>query len=151
MPAAKGRRLGCTLLNWTTNESSALLPKPKHTFLPLLIVLFLVSYGLMAYLVTEQGRTIESQRNLIQQLFTDSSQLSAMKGKAFQKQRAEAQARAQAQGNAHSQAQAPSTQDAPRDHAKSDHPKGKIRKPAPEKPPTDTSDSDDERRILISI
>jgi hypothetical protein len=39
--------------------------KPKHTMLPLLTVLFLISYGLMTMLVVEQGRTIDAQRTLI--------------------------------------------------------------------------------------
>ena len=52
----------------------------KHTFLPLLTVLFLISYGLMVMLIVEQGNTIESQRLLIKQLFSDSAELSAMKG-----------------------------------------------------------------------
>jgi hypothetical protein len=35
------------------------------TLLPLLVILFIVSYGLLTLLVFEQGRTIESQRTLI--------------------------------------------------------------------------------------
>lgn len=106
-PAASGRISGCQLLSWTS-DNAAVLPKPKNSLLPVLIVLFLISYGLMALLVVEQGRTIDSQRNLIRSLFDDSTQLTQMKGKAFQKQHAEAQA--QAQAKAHSQAQTPSTQ-----------------------------------------
>lgn len=52
----------------------------KHTFLPVLTVLFLISYGLMTMLIVEQGNTIESQRLLIKQLFSDSAELTAMKG-----------------------------------------------------------------------
>jgi glucan phosphoethanolaminetransferase (alkaline phosphatase superfamily) len=135
-------------LSWTPDDVD-LLPKPKHSMLPLLVVLFLISYGLMATLVVEQGRTIDNQRSLIKELYTDSSQLSALKGKAMQKQHAEAQARAQA--NAHSQAQTPSSQGTPRDNAKSDRNARKLRRPAPQKPPTDTSDLADERRALVSI
>ena len=145
-PATSGRRSGCQLLNWTS-DNAAVLPKPKNSLLPVLIVLFLVSYGLMALLVVEQGRTIDSQRNLIRSLFDDSTQLTQMKGKAFQKQHAEAQA--QAQANAHSQVQAPSSQD--KVHGKADQPAGKVRKPAPRKPPTDTTTLDDVRRVLVSI
>jgi len=54
----------------------------KHTLLPVLTVLFLISYGLMTMLIVEQGNTIQSQRYLIQQLFTDSVELNSMKGKA---------------------------------------------------------------------
>ena len=33
--------------------------------LPLLVVLFIVSYGILTLLVFEQGQTIESQRSLL--------------------------------------------------------------------------------------
>ena len=81
---------------WNLTGDNAI-SKPGRTLLPVLTVLFLVSYGLLTMLVVEQGRTIDSQRNLIQMLFSDSVQLSGMKGKAIQKQNAEAQAQAQAQ------------------------------------------------------
>jgi len=51
----------------------------KRGWLPLLTVLFLLSYGLMTMLIVEQGQTIESQRALIRQLFRDSTELSAVK------------------------------------------------------------------------
>lgn len=54
----------------------------KRGWLPLLTVLFLISYGLMTMLIVEQGRTIESQRALIRELFRDSTELSAVKQKA---------------------------------------------------------------------
>src|SRR5438046_4474636 len=75
--------------------------------LPILIVLFLISYGLLAKLVVEQGRTIDSQRSLIRQLFGDSSQLSAMNGKSAQAQHAAGQAQ---NPKAKSQVQTPSNQ-----------------------------------------
>jgi hypothetical protein len=56
----------------------------KHGWLPLLVVLFLISYGLMTMLIVEQGRTIESQRALIRELFRDSTELSAVRQKAAQ-------------------------------------------------------------------
>ena len=60
----------------------------KHGWLPLLVVLFLISYGLMTMLIVEQGRTIESQRALIRDLFHDSTELSAVKMKAHGQQQA---------------------------------------------------------------
>lgn len=54
-------------------------PRKKHGWLPLLTVLFLISYGLMAMLVVEQGRTIDSQRALIRDLFHDSRELAAVR------------------------------------------------------------------------
>ncbi len=49
--------------------------------LPLLVILFVVSYGIMTMLVFEQGQTIESQRSLIREMMKDSDQLATLKGK----------------------------------------------------------------------
>lgn len=49
--------------------------------LPLLVILFIVSYGILTMLVFEQGQTIESQRSLIREMLKDSTQLAALKGK----------------------------------------------------------------------
>jgi len=49
--------------------------------LPLLVILFIVSYGILTMLVFEQGQTIESQRSLIHEMLKDSTQLAALKGK----------------------------------------------------------------------
>jgi hypothetical protein len=139
--------MGCHLISLIT-DSAVVLPKPKHTMLPILTVLFLISYGLMAFLVVEQGRTIESQRNLLHQLLSDSTELSSMKGKAIQEQYAQSQARAHAQTQAqsHPQAQTPSTQAAPQASNKT-----KVRKPFPQRPSTDGTEMADERRSLKSI
>jgi len=61
-------------------------PTKKRGWLPLLTILFLISYGLMTMLIVEQGRTIESQRALIRDLFRDSTELSAVKMKAMEQQ-----------------------------------------------------------------
>ena len=114
--------------------------------LPVLVVLFLVSYGLMAMLVAEQGRTIDSQRWLIRSLFADSNQAAHALGKASQKQHAEAQAQATAKD--HSQAQTPPVPGTPRDNAKSSHSTGKLHKALP-KPPA--SDIMDVRRNVLTI
>ena len=137
MPAALGLGSGCHLLSVTT-ESVVIVPK-KQTLLPLLIVLFLISYGLMALLVVEQGRTIDTQRYLIRDLFTDSSQLSSMKSSALQKH------------NAAAQPKAPSTQVPPQDNTKAAHSSGKLRRPVPQKPPTAASDAADSRRMVVTI
>ena len=54
-------------------------PTKKRGWLPLLMILFLISYALMTMLIVEQGRTIESQRVLIRDLFRDSTELSAVR------------------------------------------------------------------------
>jgi hypothetical protein len=115
--------------------------------LPLLTVLFLLSYGLMTMLVVEQGRTIDAQRTLIRQLFGDSSELTALKGSAVQKHNAEVQA----QGKAQSKAQTPASGATTGDTAKNSHAAGKVRRQIPQKPPQVTSDTQDERRAVISI
>jgi len=83
----------------------------KHGWLPLLVVLFLISYGLMTMLIVEQGRTIESQRSLIRDLFHDSTELSAVKMKAHsQQQAAPAQSATKNSSTRNPSTQAPSTQ-----------------------------------------
>src|ERR1700733_4221581 len=49
--------------------------------LPILVVLFVVSYCLLTTLVFEQGKTIESQRTLIRALLHDRTQLAPLKSK----------------------------------------------------------------------
>jgi len=149
-------------------DSTIAIPHPKRVILPLLVVLFLISYGLLALLVVEQGRTIDSQRGLVRDMFSDSAQLNAMKKTLIQKQN-EAHARAQAHGQApSSQAQAPSSQDQSaqspstqsqsgpssqvmqKDGAKN-RTAGKLRKETPQKPPTAESDTPDARRNVLHI
>ena len=64
------------------------------TLLPVLVVLFVFSYGLMTMVIVEQGRTIDAQRGLIQNIFHDTVELTALKGKIFQQNRAESLAHA---------------------------------------------------------
>jgi hypothetical protein len=92
----------------------------KRGWLPVLTVLFLISYGLMTMLIVEQGQTIESQRALIRELFRDSTELSAVKMKAQQDRTDSLSAKAlapemqtpsiQAQSNQILSSQTPSTQ-----------------------------------------
>ena len=134
-------------------------PKRKHTLLPVLIVLFLISYGLMCTLAVEQDRTIASQRWLIRSLLGDSSELSSIKGKMVQKQYADAQAQAKAGSRSQAQTpltqapmtQVPMTQDKAGAAAQSSHNAGKTRKTMPPKPPLGISDIVDGRRIVKTI
>jgi hypothetical protein len=137
----EGHGSGCHLSNTLGAE---VIVKPVRTFLPLLTVLFLISYGLLTMLVVEQSRTIDSQRGLILDLFQDSVQLSSIKGKAIQKQNADAQAKARSQAKAPPVTASPGTDT-------QNHNARKLRRPLPQKPPKDTSGEGDERRILISI
>jgi hypothetical protein len=62
-------------------QSEAPRKTSRTSLLPLLIVLFLMSYAILTLLVVEQGRTIESQRSLLREMLKDSTQLAALKGK----------------------------------------------------------------------
>ncbi len=113
--------MGCHLTSLFGTESlptvaatdAPVAPK-KHGWLPLLTILFLISYGLMTMLIVEQGRTIESQRALIRELFRDSKELSAVKMKAAQEtaesNAAKSQIPAAQQPSTQSLGQYPSTQ-----------------------------------------
>ncbi|MGC2197344.1 MAG: hypothetical protein WA628_21905 [Terriglobales bacterium] len=116
--------------------------------LPILTVLFLVSYGLMTLLIVEQGSTIQSQRTLIRQLLGDSTELSAMKGKSIQQAQAP---KSPVDTQRNSPVQTPSTQAAPSEKATTAQNHGKVQRPLPEKPPVPASDIADARRTLMSI
>ena len=64
--------------------SNAPAARKRRGWLPVLTVLFLISYGLMTMLIVEQGATIESQRALLRELYRDSEELSALRSKALQ-------------------------------------------------------------------
>jgi len=132
-------------------------PKKKRTLMPLLTVVFLVSYGLMTMLIVEQGSVIQSQRNLIKILMRDSTELWGMRGKAIADQQT---ARTKAQGSAQAPSthapstqapstQVPSTQAAPQRHSQSQT--GRIAKPQTQLPPVPASDLVDQRRSLRTI
>ena len=159
-------RLGCHLTTLFGNTAVAI---KKRSLLPLLTVLFVFSYGLMTWLIVEQGTTIQSQRTRIRELLSDSMQLSAMKGKAVRDQNAadvqknvQTQARpsqtpantAQAgsvqtpTSHAHDQL-APSSQAAAPQRAQSNA--AKTHKPRMQMPSRPASDLADERRALVTI
>ena len=121
---------GATLLT-VTLENVPATTKPKHSMLPVLVVLFLISYGLLATLVVEQNRTITAQRTLLHQMFGDSMQLAAMKKAATQ----------------HAIEKALTPQATPHDKSKPE----KLQRYVPQKPPKDAADSPDSRRNLVSI
>ena len=170
-----------TIIPATPTVSAAPVEPKKHNLLPVLVVLFLISYGLMTMLIVEQGRTIESQRALIHELFHDSQELAAVKGRTLQQSgvmESQTQASAaqmptsqipstQAQQN---QAQTPSTQaqaktQAPSTQTRANHtpstqvaPRsrvqargGKMAQPELQLPSRPASDLADDRRALKTI
>lgn len=122
--------------------------RKRHGWLPLLTVLFLISYGLMTMLIVEQGQTIESQRALIRELFRDSGELSAFKLNA-QRQKSATRLQVAPQNPS---TQVPSLKQAPSSQAGAQSPQQDkaLRKPfrTPTKPVTDVGDSS---RALITI
>lgn len=139
------------------DSTAAPLAYKKHGWLPLLTVLFILSYGLLTMLVVEQGSTIESQRALIRELFRDSTELSAVKEKAIQnKNTADTKRRAEAQeplAKGQSQPDQSPSQDASNqaaaNHAATQRRAGKKQElVVPSRPAADLAD---DRRALITI
>ena len=146
--------------NTAIQPATAATPQ-KHGWLPLLTVLFLISYGLMTLLIVEQGATIANQRALIRDLFRDSAELSAIKGKAAGANAARRSGQMKAPKDSLTQdpavqppsTQAPSTQ-TPSSRAVPQHraqAQSKAQKPRVQIPARPASDLADERRSLITI
>jgi len=142
----------------TATPIDAPVPAKRHGWLPLLTVLFCLSYGLMTMLIVEQGATIESQRALIRELFRDSTELTSFKMKAQQERNlAGAQLspspKTQAPVTRSPSTQVPSTQ-APTQHAPSSQaaPQHSTQKQNPyQMPSRPAADLGDNRRALITI
>ena len=74
--------LGATLTVIYSAECAAPKAAPRPVaMMPLLVILFIISYCILTALVFEQGQTIESQRGLIREMLKDSTQLAALKDK----------------------------------------------------------------------
>jgi hypothetical protein len=149
--------------------------KKKYSLLPVLTVLFVISYSLMTVLIVEQGSLIQSQGSVIKVLLRDSVELWGMKGKAnADKQIAKAQGQSLEQGpstqpSAHSQspqipaAQSPSNQTPSSQSSSSTAPStqgvqqhatsraGKAARPGTQAPPIPAADLVDHRRALVTI
>jgi hypothetical protein len=131
-------------------------PRKKLTLLPLLVVLFVISYGLMTMLIVEQGETIQVQSNLIKILLPDSKELWSLRSKAIgEKIRTEAPSTQEQAPTVHTpstqtpSSQTPSTQVAPQH--KSPSRGGKTAKPQTQLPSSPASDLLDQRRVLVTI
>jgi hypothetical protein len=130
--------------------------RQKRGWLPLLTVLFLISYGLMTMLIVEQGTTIENQRALIRDLFHDSAELTALKGKAVTENNVQRGKQSNAPKGSVTQdpvaqppsSKAPSSQAGPQHRAQTN---GSAQKPQVKIPSRPASDLTDDRRSLITI
>lgn len=148
--------------------------KPRQTMLPLLVVLFLISYVLLTTLVVLQNRTIDSQSTLIHVLFKDNFTLVTKAGlhraQASRLNQRTATPSAQAPSNQAPSNQAlsnqtPSTQalsgttpstQVPVIQAKPDvsakaQKSRKVQKSLPSRPPAEVTDPSDMRRVTFSI
>jgi len=176
MPAL---RPGCHLTTLFGNTSGIAIATPKiskkkYSLLPVLTVLFVISYSLMTVLIVEQGSVIQSQGSAIKVLLRDSVELWGMKGKANASRQIAAKAPGQnseqapsTQAPARSQSpqipanqppsspstaipstQTPSTQGV-QQHATNRS--GKVAKPGTQAPPIPAADLVDHRRALVTI
>ena len=148
--------------------------KRKLTALPLLVVLFVISYFLLTKLVIEQDKTIDSQRSLIHMLFKDNTYLSMLHKHAGVSKKARSGSQLQA-GNPASQnqsrpmsslaqvppaqvpasevpsTQVPASKVGPTANAKNNRKTRKAEKSRSETPPVELTDPSDMRRVSFSI
>jgi hypothetical protein len=154
--------LGAILTVIYSAEYAAPRTKTRTTaILPLLVILFIVSYGILTTLVIEQGQTIESQRTLIREMFKDSTQLAAMKeklarddGKHSDKAAAEqksAGANGVSQGNSSSSNSAGSSSPAVKGSGKDAKRSSKSARTTKEIPGKPAADLEDVRRTTVVI
>jgi hypothetical protein len=160
VPANLGQRPGAVLTTLFESHAAAIVSATeipvatkKHSWLPVLVVLFLISYGLMTMLIVEQGETILSQRALIRDLFRDSKELSAVKINTLKERPLAPSTKAQNPSTQipSTQApriQAPSSQAGPQHGAQNEASKQKRQFRLPSKPAADLVD---DCRTLITI
>ena len=143
--------------------------KRKLAALPVLVVLFVISYLLLTKLVIEQDKTIDSQSSMIHMLFKDNTYLSRLHKHAgtlkkpksqdsqLQTQNPASQNPAsESASNQESQsqiplAQVPSTKVGPQANAKTGRRTRKTEKAIPASPPPEPTDPSDQRRVSFSI
>jgi len=145
--------------------------KRNLTALPLLVVLFVISYLLLTKLVVEQDKTIDSQRSMIHMLFKDNVYLSRLQrhsGALPKKPKSADHSQLQAQNPASQSpaseralnqesssqiplAQVPSNKVGPQANAKSERRTRKAEKAIPASPPPEPTDPSDQRRVSFSI
>jgi len=152
------------------NVSTAVGRKPKRLILPLLVFLFVTSYGLLTMLVVLQDRTIDAQSDLIHLLFKEGRRLNviaaAQKNQiSIAKQRGSQSSRAQLPSSQVPKIQAPSSQ-VPMTQSATQIPSSQEKRQAtakagknqhrtarrnPFRPPAEMTDPSDMRRTLFSI
>ncbi len=120
----------------------------------MLIVLFLVSYGILTLLVVEQGRTIEAQRSLLREMLKDSTQLATLKDRLAHEVKVQSHDKAATQTEQKDAAteSAPMAPDAapkvPGKDTKRPGKSARIKKEAPERPAADLLDVRRSTRVI---
>ena len=143
--------------------------KRKLTALPVLVVLFVISYLLLTKLVIEQDKTIDSQSSMIHMLFKDNTYLSRLhkhagalkkpKSQDSQLQTQNPASQNPASESASNQesssqiplAQVPSNKVGSQANAKIGRRTRKAEKAIPASPPPEPTDPSDQRRVSFSI
>jgi hypothetical protein len=152
-------------MNVTTNMADG--RKPRRTMLPLLVVLFVISYGMLTLLVLLQDRTLDSQRGLIHLLFQDSVRLSALMHRPPAVHQEQQTTSEQNTGNQQAskshppssqapsvqgeKSQNPQSQAKPQTNGKVGRYSKKADKANPTRPPVELTDPSDMRRVSFSI
>lgn len=116
--------------------------------LPILVVLFIFSYALLTTLVFEQGQTIESQRGLIRQMLSDSTQLAALKGKLARQENARTRQKANSPADQTDSGPAPAAPRSSDKDAKRPGKSARSTKEAPQKPAADLEDVRRSTRVI---
>jgi hypothetical protein len=134
-------------------QDSNQVPREKPvSLLPLLTILFILSYAMLTYLVVQQATTIDSQRVLIRQLLGDSLELSAMKNKTAQPVApGQNQIPAQVQPQPQVQPQAPVTSAQPKAGTAANSQREMKKHPQPERPSKNTGVVLDARRVTFNL
>jgi cytoskeletal protein RodZ len=134
-----------------TAQSEVPQKKTRGALLPLLVVLFLISYGILTLLVVEQGRTIDAQRNLLREMLKDSTQLATLKNKLAREDSAQTHDKSSAQSTQKQAASGSSPSVAPRTPSKETKRPGKTARTLreiPEKPAADLQDVRRSTRVI---
>lgn len=119
--------------------------------LPILVVLFILSYGLLTMLVFEQGQTIESQRSLIREMLKDSTQLAALKGKLAKDDSQRPTEKTSAEAEQKEAAPTAPAAAAPQESKKAPKQPGKSARTTREIPGKPAADLEDVRRSTVVI
>ena len=166
--AAVSRKIGEKMNH---NVSTAVGRKPKRLMLPLLIFVFVTSYGLLTMLVVLQDRTIDAQSDLIHLLFKEGRRLNVIA--AAQKNQISIAKQRGSQSNSRTQlpssqvpkiqapssqvpmtqsaTQIPSSQEKRQATAKAGKNQHRTARRNPFRPPAEMTDPSDMRRTLFSI